>query len=236
MKIKIGLALISPWLFTGCAGLQPSNQYKQLSDTLGPDKIMNCAANAQFFQEKGKNPNTDFGSKYVKPYSTKKWETARLMQQFYYNLSQNIPEATRDRLYSKYQNPDYYTKEIADDCQKTFDGAPSKLKDAAFNESPFFSDPQSITIVCQSNNITNAEDAIMYFRSGNATRDVQRTFGTCASLSTTKNIRDFLVIYDSSRLRDRFVGSFRVDGKLYFAPITQFDKYTNISYFPDSKK
>lgn len=236
MKFKIYLILISPLLFTGCASLQPDNQFKQFSDTLGPDKIMNCALNAKFFQEKGKNPNTDFGRKYVKPYSTKKWETARLMQQFYGTLAQNIPEATRDRLYDKYSNSEYYTKEIADDCQKTFDSAPSKLKNAAFNESPFFSDPQRINIVCQSNSITNAEDAIIYFRSGNSSRDVQRAFGTCVSVSTMKNIRDFQLIYTSSRLKDRFVGSFVIDGKFYFTPLTQFDSYTNISYFPDLKK
>ena len=224
--MAISLAIV------GCAGLGPRNAYKPVADLIGPDKAMKCFANAQYFQEKGKNENTDFGSQYIKPYTTQKWQTAKLMQQFYFNVLQNYPEQVRNKLFDTYRQSTYYTKEIADDCQKGFDGAPQQLKDASYNESPFFTDQQKVSFVCQSNNITNAEDAIIYFRAGNP----QKTFGTCVSKSETMRIRDFLVIYESSRTRDRWVGSYRAGNALVFTPISQFDKYYNVSYFPDLKK
>jgi hypothetical protein len=223
----------------GCAGLGPRNAYKPVADSMGPDKVLKCAANAAYFQEKGKNENTDFGSKYVKPYSTEKWETARLMQQFYYNIAQNYPEQSRDKLYNTYNQSSYFTKEIADECQKGFDSAPQNLKNDAFHDTPFFSDPQKISMVCTAagDSIRNLESAALYFKRGVAmSRDMQRAFGTCVNSSSTKRIRDFIVIHDLGGKDVRFMGSFRSEGKLYFAELTQFDKYYNVSYFPDLKK
>ena len=226
------LLILMPLLVIGCAPIQPRNAYKPLADTMGVDKVMKCAANAQYFKAKGENENTDFGSKYVKPYSTQKWLTAKLMYQFYYNASENFPETDRQRLYNSYNNNTYFTKEIADECQKGFDSAPDNLRNIAYNDAPFFSDQQKISFVCQSNSITNAEDAIIYYRNGNP----QRAFGICVGKSETKRIREFLVIYDSSRVRGRFVGSYRINGQLVFAPISQVDDYYKVSYFPDLKK
>lgn len=237
MKICLLAALIST-LTIGCAALQPRNAYKPVADSIGPDMAMKCAANAQFFQEKGKNENTDFGSKYVKPYSTQKWETARLMQQFYFNVSQNYPEQIRDKLYNTYNQPAYFTKEVADSCQKTFDNAPAGLKNDAFSDAPFFSDPQKIGIICTAtgNSIANLESAILYFKQGVVRRDIQQAFGVCAYSSGTKRIRDFIVIHDLGGKQVRFMGSYKVGGQLYFAELTNFDKYYNVSYFPDLKK
>lgn len=216
----------------GCAGLGPRNAYKSVADSMGPDKVMKCFANAQYFQEKGKNENTDFGSQYVKPYSTQKWLTAKLMQQFYFNVSQNFPEPIKNKLYDTYRQPNHFTKEIVEECQKGFDSAPQQLKNASFNEAPFFIDQQKTSFVCQSKSITNAEDAIIYFRSGNP----QNVFGICVPRSDTVRIRDFLEIYESSRTRDRWVGSYRAGNVIVFTPISQLDKYYNVSYFPDLKK
>jgi hypothetical protein len=222
----------------GCAGLQPRNMYKPVAETLGPDKVLKCAANAQYFQEKGKNENADFGAKYAKPYSTQKWQTARLMQQFYFNVAQNFPEQQRDQLYNTYYNSAYFTKEVADDCQKGFDNAPINLKNNAFDDAPFFSETQKITMVCTAagDSIRNLESAALYFKRGVIRRDLQNAFGTCVNSSGTKKIRDFIVIHDLYGKDVRFMGSYRVRGQLYFAELTQFDKYYNVSYFPDLKK
>ena len=223
----------------GCAGLGPKNAYKPVADSMGPDKALKCAANAQYFQEKGQNENTDFGSKYVKPYSTQKWATARLMQQFYFKVGQNYPEQIRDELFNTYNQSAYFTKEIADDCQKGFDSAPQNLKNDAFNDAPFFSDPQKISMVCSASgdSIRNLESAALYFKQGMVmSPDMQRTFGTCVKSSRTMRVRDFIVIHDLMGNEVRFMGSFRLNGALYFAELTQFDNYYNVSYFPDLKK
>lgn len=222
----------------GCAALGPSNIYKPVANSIGPDRAIVCLANAQYFQEKGKNENTDFGSKYVKPYSTQKWETARLMQQFYFNVAQNFPEQARDKLFNTINQASYFTKEIADDCQKSFDIAPQNLKNDAFSDAPFFSDTQKISMVCTAsgNSIRNLESAAIYFKNGMVSENIQNAFGICANKPGTKKIRDFLVIYDLNGSKVRFMGSYREGEKLYFAELTQFDKYYNVSYFPDLKK
>lgn len=242
MKYKsiysLALVLAASSVLMGCAGMGPRNAYKPVADSMGPDKVLKCAANAQYFQEKGKNESTDFGSKYVKPYSTQKWETARLMQQFYFNVAQNYPEQTRDKLYNTYYQSAYFTKEVADDCQRGFDSAPQNLKNDAFGDAPFFSDPQKISMVCTAagDSIRNLESAALYFKDGVVNRDIQRAFGICIYSSGTKKIRDFLVIHDLNGNKVRFMGSYRIGGQLYFAELTQFDKYYNVSYFPDLKK
>jgi len=241
-RLKLYLALVAllpiTALIVGCGPIQPRNAYKPLADSMGPDKVLKCAANAQYFTEKGKNENADFGPKYVRPYSTQKWETARLMQQFYFNIAQNYPEQARDRLFSSYRQPTFYTKEIADDCQRGFDSAPQNLKNDAFSDSPFFSDPQKISIVCtaKGNSIANLESAALYFKRGVVNRDIQNAFGTCIYKPDTKKIREFLVIHDLGGKEVRFMGSYKNGDVLVFAELANFDKYYNVSYFPDSKK
>jgi len=237
LNFRFILILAISFAIAGCAGMGPRNAYKPVADAMGPDRVLKCAANAQYFQEKGKNENYDFGAKYVKPYSTQKWQTAKLMQQFYFNVAQNFPEQARDKLYNTYYNSNYFTKEVADDCQKGFDSAPQNLKNDAFSDAPFFSDPQKISMVCTASgdSIRNLESAALYFKDGVVNRDIQRAFGVCNNSSGSKKIREFLVIHDLNGKKVRFMGSYRSGGQLYFAELTQFEKYYNVSYFPELK-
>jgi len=159
------------------------------------------------------------------------------MQQFYFKVAQNYPEQIRDKLYNTYNQSAYFTKEIADDCQKGFDSAPQNLKNNAFHDAPFFSDPQKISMVCtaKGDSIRNLESAALNFKRGVVSREAQNAFGVCTNSSSSKRIREFIVIHDLGGKDVRFMGSFRFEGKLYFAELTQFDKYYNVSYFPDLK-
>jgi hypothetical protein len=231
--------LIASILLVGCETLGPKNQFKPVADTMGPDTVLKCFANAQHFNEKGKNENADFGSQYVKPYSNQKWQTAKLMQQFYFNIAQNFTQDTKNKLHRTYSDPRYFTKTVADECQRAFDNAPMNLKNAAFHDSPFFTDPQKTTIVCTAtgNSIANLESAVLYFKRGRGVvpPEARRAFGTCAYSTNTRKVRDFIVIHDLGGKDVRWMGSFRSGGQLYFSELTQFDKYYNVSYFPDAR-
>jgi hypothetical protein len=231
--------LLASVLLVGCEALGPKNQYKPVSDAMGPDTVMKCFVNAQHFNERGKNENADFGSQYVKPYSDQKWQTAKLMQQFYFNIAQNLTQDTKDKLYNIYNQQTYFTKAVADECQKAFDNAPPNLKNTAFHDSPFFTNPQKTTIVCTANgnSIANLESAVLYFKrnQGVVPAGARRAFGSCTFSTNTRKVRDFIVVHDLNGKDVRWMGSYRSGSQLFFAELTQLDKYYNVSYFPDLK-